>query len=359
MAPLDLPALGWGPFFDAQWQLPGAEGLVPARIAADHRDAWEAWTPSGNGWARLAGRLRRELGEREWPCVGDWVALDAPPGPDRTAVVQRVLDRRTVFLRGAAGRAARAQVVAANVDLVFVVCGLDEDYNLRRIERYVARVWASGAQPGVVLSKADLVEDAAARVAEVEASAPGVDVLAISARRGEGLAPLRARVAPGLTVALVGSSGAGKSTLLNALLGEERMETGPVRASDGRGRHVTTHRQLVLLPGGGLLLDTPGMRELQLLDEDGLDAAFDDVASLARGCRFTDCTHGDEPGCAVRAAAAAGGLDPDRLAHFLKLREEARAWERRHDARLGRADDRAWGRFLAVAKRQARSKRGG
>ncbi|HSM91477.1 MAG TPA: ribosome small subunit-dependent GTPase A, partial [Anaeromyxobacteraceae bacterium] len=348
--------LGWDPFFEAQLQ--GAPEALAARIAADHGDAYELWGASGVGWGRLAGRLRHDLRERELPGVGDWVLVDAPPGPDRTAVIQGVLERRTVFLRGAAGREARAQVIAANVDVVLVVCGLDEDFNVRRIERYLARVWASGAQPVVVLTKADLVADPGERIEEAAAHAPGADVLAVSAPRDDGLAAVRALLAPGRTLALVGSSGAGKSTLVNALLGEERMATGPVRASDGRGRHVTTHRQLVRLPGGGLLLDTPGMRELQLLDEEGLDAAFDDVALLATGCRFGDCTHGSEPGCAVRAAVAAGELAPGRLESFVKLRDEARAWGRRHDARLSRADDRAWGRLIAEAQRQIRRKRG-
>lgn len=353
----ELSSLGWGPSYEEEWQRVSTPGQVPARIAAEHRGAYEAWAAAGSGWSRVAGRLRHEL--EALPGVGDWVALDASPGPDRTAVIQRILNRRTAFIRGAAGRKASAQVVAANVDLVFVVCGLDEDFNVRRIERYIARVWASGALPVVVLSKADLVEDAGARADEVAANAPGVAVLAISALQGDGLAELRAHLAPGRTVALVGSSGAGKSTLVNVLLGEERMATGPVRGRDGRGRHVTSHRQLLLLPKGGVLLDTPGMRELQLFDEAGLEAAFLDVTVLARGCRFTDCGHGLEPGCAVRGAVDAGRLDPDRLAHFLQLEGEARSYARRHDAHLSRVDERAWGRFLAEAKRQVRRKRGG
>jgi len=355
---LELSDLGWNPFLEGQWERLAATGLVRARIASDRRGAYEVWGAEGTGWSKLSGRLRHDLAARELPGVGDWVAVDSAPGPDQTVVMQQLLERRTVFLRGAAGRAARAQVVAANVDAVFVVCGLDEDFNVRRIERYVARVRASGAQPVVVLSKADLAEDVPGRIGEVEASAPGVIVHAISARRGEGLLELRAHIAPGRTVALVGSSGAGKSTLVNALLGEERMATGEVRPSDGRGTHVTSHRQLVLLPGGGLLLDTPGMRELQILDEAGLDVAFDDVAGLEPACRFSDCAHGDEPGCAVRGAVEAGELDGERVARFLKLRDEARASKRRLDAQLSRADDRAWGRRMAEAHRQIRKKRG-
>jgi ribosome biogenesis GTPase len=353
---VDLTTLGWDPSFEEEWQRTSSPGQVPARIASEHRGAYEAWSAAGSGWSRVAGRLRHE--PEALPGVGDWVALDASPGPDRSAIIQRILERRTVFMRGSAGRTARAQVVAANVGVVFVVCGLDEDFNLHRIERYVARVWASRALPVVILSKADLVEDASVRVDEVAANTPGVAVLAISAKHGDGLAGLRTHLAPGRTVALVGSSGAGKSTLVNALLGEERMATGAVRARDGRGKHVTSHRQLVLLPAGGLLIDTPGMRELQLLDEAGLDAAFDDVAALAQRCRFTDCGHGAEPGCAVRGAVEAGTLEPDRFAHFLQLGREALAFERRRNARLSRLDEREWGKLSAEAHRQMRRKRG-
>jgi ribosome biogenesis GTPase len=273
------------------------------------------------------------------------VVLDAPPGPDRAAVIERVLARRTVFTRGAAGRQVRAQAVAANVDLVFAVCGLDADFNVRRIERYLARIAASGAAAAVILTKADLCDDVAARVAEVEGHAAGAPVLVTSALRAEGIDALRARIADGMTVALVGSSGAGKSTLVNALAGEARMATGAVRARDGRGRHVTTRRQLILLPGGGLLVDTPGMRELQLAGDDGLDAVFADVAALAERCRYRDCQHDAEPGCAVKAAVASGELDADRLEHLRKLAREARAFELRHDARKRRQAERVWGRL--------------
>lgn len=351
----ELFPLGWNTFFEAQWQSWQASDLIPARVAAEHRGAYEVWSANGRGGAQIAGRLRHE---GAFAGVGDWVALDSPPGPDRAVTVQRVFERRTVFTRGAAGREARTQVIAANVDCVFVVCGLDADFNLRRIERYVARVWGSGALPIVVLSKSDLGDGSSAAVQETEARCPGVEVLAVSAVRGDGLSEVRAKIPPGSTAALVGSSGAGKSTLVNALVGAEAMATGDVRDRDGRGCHTTTHRQLVMLPGGGLLLDTPGMRELQLSDVGGLAVAFEDVESLAAGCRFSDCTHGDEPGCAVQAAIEAGELGAERLEHFLQLQSEARSYERRHDARLRREDERAWGRLIHEAKRQVRRKRG-
>lgn len=351
-----LPALGFGPFFEEQLQRWTA--AIPARIAAEHRGTYEVWSEAGTGQARLAGRLRHELEEDELPGVGDWVALKESPGPDRIAVIEQVFERRTVFTRGAASRQVRAQVIAANVDLVFVVCGLDADFNIRRIERYLARIWASGAPPAVILNKADVCENAATRVLEVEARCPGVPVHATSALRVEGLAAIRTCIGEGLTAAFVGSSGAGKSTLVNALVGEERMMTGGVRASDGRGCHVTSHRQLLLLPDGGLVLDTPGMRELQIFEEDGLNVAFDDIANLAAQCRFRDCRHDTEPGCAVKAAVASGEIAAERLEHYRKLEREALAYERRHDERLRRQSERVWGQLYEEATRLRHWKRG-
>lgn len=339
-----LPALGFGPFFAEQ--LPHADA-VPARVAAEHRGGYEVWSAVGEGPARLAGRLVRQLEDDVAPGVGDWVTLEAPPAPDRTSIIDGVLARRTALVRGAAGRRSRAQTVAANVDLVFIVNGLDDDYNLHRIERYLARVWAGGAEPVIVLNKADLCDEVGARVRETERACPGVPVLVVSALRADGLDTLRERLVEGLTAAFVGSSGTGKSTLINALLGETRLPTHEVRTGDSRGRHTTTHRQLVLLPRGGLLIDTPGLRELQLLDEEGLATVFADIEELAAHCRFRDCTHRSEPGCAVRDATTAGDLAPERLAHYFKLEAEARSYEVRHDERRRRAAERALGRQYA------------
>jgi len=329
----ELSALGFGPFFEQQLQQSGGDEVIPARIAAEHRGAYEVWSTAGSGRAQLAGRLRLELEDAGAPGVGDWVVVKDAPDPGHTTVIERVFERRTVFTRGAAGRESRAQAVAANVDLVFAVCGLDADFNVRRIERYLARIWASGAEPAVILNKADICADTAARVAEVENHAVGVPVHVISALHSEGIEAVRACIHNGMTVALVGSSGAGKSTLVNALLGEERMRTGEVRASDGRGCHVTTHRQLVLLPGGGLLLDTPGMRELQLWSADeGLTETFEDIDALASSCYFTDCQHRTEPRCAVKAAVDDGRLPAERLANYHKLQDEQQHLLDRQDA---------------------------
>jgi ribosome biogenesis GTPase len=354
----ELSTLGFGPFFQQQLEASGDDAAIPARVAAEHRGLYEVWSAGGSGPAQLAGRLRLDLEGSGAPGVGDWVVVNNVPGTDQATVIERVLERRTVFTRGAAGRETRAQVVAANVDVVFVVCGLGADFNARRIERYLARVWASGAQPVVILNKADLCADTAARVVEVEGHAIGVPVYAISALHAEGIEAIRAHIQDGLTVALVGSSGAGKSTLVNALLGEGRMRTGEVRASDGRGCHVTTHRQLVLLPGGGLLLDTPGMRELQLLDEEGIDTVFGDITTFAEGCRFRDCRHDTEPGCAVKAAVESGELDAERFDHYRKLEREALANELRHDEHRRRQAERVWGQLSDEVARLRRWKGG-
>lgn len=340
-----LPGLGFCPFFEKQLSRMEHPAGVPGRIASEHRGAYVVWSASGAGRAQLAGKLRARLEEEGFPAVGDWVVLKEAPGPDGTGLIEQILERRTVFTRGAAGRPGRAQVVAANIDIVFAVCGLDADFNLRRIERYLARIWASGARPAVILNKADLCGNTAERMAETQSRCPMAPVHATSALLSEGLAEIRASIGEGVTAAFVGSSGAGKSTLINALLGEERMATGAVRENDGRGRHTTTHRELVPLPGGGLLLDTPGMRELQLVDEEGLDSVFDDIAALSARCRFRDCRHDTEPGCAVKEAAGSGELSPGRLEHYRKLEREAKASERRHDERLRRQSERAWGQL--------------
>lgn len=352
----NLSALGFGPFFEQQLPPSGEDTPILARIAAEHRNLYEIWSVGGIGSAGLSGRLRTELSGEYRPCAGDWVVLKSLPAADGVAVIERLLARRTVFTRGAAGRASGVQAVAANVDLVYVVCGLDADFNLHRIERFTARIWASGAQPYIVLSKADMNDTGPARAAEVGRRCPGVPVLVTSARLCEGVEALRASIRKGETAAFVGSSGVGKSSLINVLVGDERMPTGEVRSRDGRGRHVTTHRQLILLPEGGLVLDTPGMRELQLVDDEGLGAVFEDIATLAARCRFRDCRHDTEPGCAVKDAVRSGKIPAERLGHYRKLAQEAEASERRRDVRLHRQDERAWGKLTREATQIRRRK---
>jgi ribosome biogenesis GTPase / thiamine phosphate phosphatase len=330
-----LEALGWSEFFADAFAPYEPEGLIPGRVSVQERGAVVLFTANGPVQAR--GHA----------VTGDWVAFD----PDRGAV-GAVLPRRTRFARKEPWL-TEEQVVAANVDTVFLITDCGRDFKPRRLERYLTATWDSGADPVIVLTKSDLADDVWETVAEAEAVAFGVPVHAVSSVTGEGVDELEPYLAPGRTVALLGSSGVGKSTLANRLLGEELLATGDVR-SDGRGRHTTTHRELVLLPGGALLLDTPGMRELQLwADESALDETFADVAALAGECRFTDCAHGGEPGCAVRAALADGSLPQVRWESYRKLQRELRALAVKQDARL-RSEARKERRRFARSQRRTK-----
>lgn len=334
-----LERYGWDPALLAAGPLL-ERGRRPGRVVAEHRGEYSVVTEEGERRAEVSGRLRLAIrqGERERPAVGDWVALDLPSDADQ-AIIHAVLPRRSKLSRKAAGREDIEQVIAANVDAVFLVSSLDHDLNARRIERYLAVIWESGAKPVVVLTKSDLcpqrVNDA---VDMVRHQAPGVPVFALSALTGEGVEQLDAYLAAGLTVALVGSSGVGKSTLLNRWLGQQRQAVQEVR-SDGKGRHTTTHREMLPLPSGGLVVDTPGMRELAVWADDdeqaeaGLQDAFADVTRLSESCRFRDCRHEGEPGCAVALAIEQGELEAPRLASYLKLRAEAEAADRRYSRR--------------------------
>jgi ribosome biogenesis GTPase len=336
-----LESLGWNERLDAVFPPHAAAELVPARVSLEHTHIYRVLTPDGEWLARVSGRLRHEAAARaEFPAVGDWVAV-APPGEDGMARIRAVLPRASRFSRRAAGDRTVEQVVAANIDIVFLVAGLDGDFNPRRIERYLLVASDSGATPVVVLNKADLVEDAARKVEEIRALAPGVDVHAISCNDPGSLAALLAHLGPGRTGALLGSSGVGKSTIVNRILGYDLLATRDVRISDSRGRHTSTHRQLVLLPDGGILIDTPGMRELQLW-ETGEAAAttFPDLALLADACRFRDCAHESEPGCAVIGAVARGELPAARLESYRKLRAEQAQQHRLQDQRAQLQDKR-------------------
>jgi ribosome biogenesis GTPase / thiamine phosphate phosphatase len=319
---MQLEKLGWNGFFAGQ-----ERAGVPARVASATRERFLVWTENGEVEASVSGQMRRN--GSAWPAVGDWVALrpDAP-------VIEQVLERRTVLSRKHPGREMGEQVLATNIDALFIVSGLDRDYNERRIERYLVVARQSGARPVILLNKADLAEQYGIDLSEVVARLrdwSGAPVLAISAVAGDGLESLSELLAPGETAALIGSSGVGKSTLVNRLLGESKQATGEVRSDDNRGRHTTTVRSMFVMPGGWLLIDMPGLREVQLwASPDQLDASFEDVREIAHGCRFRDCTHGDEPGCAVVAA----GLDDDRLENYRKMQRELDYLDRKTDKRL-------------------------
>lgn len=298
---------------------PPHPGDLPGRVTEVHRERWRVACAHGEVWARLKGTLQHAaLVAEDLPTVGDFVYLQYEPQGD--TLVTAVLPRSSKFSRR---DNKTEQLVAANFDAVLITSSLNADFNLARIERYLAAAWQSGAQPVVVLTKADLCADPFPYIAQVERVAPGVTVHAVSAHTGDGLTELAAYLAPGRTVALLGMSGTGKSSLVNAFLGEQRLDVGDIREDDARGRHTTTHRQLLPLPSGACIIDTPGMRELGLWAVDhGVAEAFADIHALAEGCRFADCAHHSEPDCAVRAAVAAGELSAKRLSSYHKLVSE-------------------------------------
>jgi ribosome biogenesis GTPase / thiamine phosphate phosphatase len=334
----DLAALGWNPELAEQLE----PGLEPGRVIAAHRAAFDVQTATEAVRTRLPGRLVHESTD---VAVGDWVGLGE-------GLIRAVLPRRSAIVRSAAGRTSQAQTLAANVDVAFVVTSLGPELEPRRIERYLVTIWESGAVPEIVLTKADRLEDPWPLVAEVEAVALGVPVHVVSALTGQGCDSLRARFGPGTTAVLLGSSGVGKSTLVNRFAGRELMAVTETRADDDEGRHTTSHRELIELPGGGMVIDTPGIRELQLWDGDGIDEAFSEIDELAGACRFNDCTHASEPGCAVSAALASGELPRERYESWRKLQRELRAIAIRHDARLRRDERRKW----QLITREARSR---
>ncbi len=355
----DLTVLGWDDGHSLAFGSHESEGRIPGRVAQQHRGAWDVITVEGQIRCDLAGRLHGDLAPRDRPVVGDWVAVALRPD-ERAGTIQAALPRRTAFSRKAAGQVSEEQVVAANVDVVFIVSSLNEDLNPRRVERYLTLAWESGARPVVVLTKADLCDDVPAAVVAITAVAFGVDVLVVTTLTGAGVDEVRARLGLGVTGALLGSSGVGKSTLVNALVGREILATGGIREDDGRGRHTTTRRQLVILPDGGLVIDTPGMRELQLWGvDDGLDDAFTDIAELSARCRFSDCAHRTEPGCAVLAALGSGELASGRWEGYLKLQRELAHLERRVDARASADERRRWKTITREARDAGRAKRRG
>jgi ribosome biogenesis GTPase len=318
-----LHKLGWDDGWEAAFAEHRAAGLEPARVAVQHRGAYDLLAEQGELRASAANRLVREEG---LPAVGDWVGIDLT-----TNLVEALLPRRTSIGRKEVWTAIREQILAANVDVAFLTQALPLDFNPRRLERYLAMAWESGAQPVVLLTKTDLVDDLSPFLAEVEAVTFGsVPALAVSARANVGVDELRAWLEPNKTAVLLGSSGVGKSTIVNTLIGEELLATQEVREDDQMGRHTTTRRELILVPSGGVVLDTPGIRELQLWDAD-LEQTFGDIEEIARRCRFSDCNHDREPGCAVREALQDGSLSQERWQSYVKLQRELEAVEARRN----------------------------
>ena len=317
---MKLQDLGWDAFFADAFEPYEQDNLIPARVSARHHGPCELLSECG----RLGGIPSGRLSDEELPAVGDWVAVRPVEG-EKKAVIEAILPRRSAFKRKEAWRRTVEQVVAANVDTVFVMTAFGGDINPRRLERYLTAAWDSGASPVIVVNKSDLAEDPAAELVYVEPVTMGITVCTVSAVTGEGLADLEPYLGPGSTIALLGSSGVGKSTLVNRLAGQDLLATGETSA-DGRGRHTTSHRELVPLPSGALLLDTPGMRELQLwADEEVLDTTFGEISELAAACRFADCSHEHEPDCAIQAALADGTLSGERFSSYRKLQRELRA----------------------------------
>lgn len=348
--------LGWTPALADTFAPFAGEGLVPGRVALEHTHIYRVITEAGESLARVSGRLRhRATARADFPAVGDWVAVQPPEHSGDSRIVA-VLPRRSRFSRRAAGDPTEEQVVAANIDTVFLVAGLDGDFNPRRIERYLLVAVESGASPVVVLNKADLADDAAAMADVVRASVGDVPVHVVSCQVPGGVDLLRQYLGTGQTAALLGSSGVGKSTIVNRLVGQDLLKTVEVRESDSRGRHTSTARQMIVLPEAGVLIDTPGMRELQLWDSGDVRDAFGDIDELASGCRFRDCRHREEPGCAVLDAVLSGALARGRLESYHKLQNEQAFHARQLDQRTQIEERRRWKVLTKAAQKRIKEK---
>ena len=358
-----LAAYGWDPFFSDNFKELNIPDSVPCRILSEYKSSYRVKGSDGERTALLAGRMRYEVDpEYGYPAVGDWVA--AIRADEQQCVIHAILPRKSKFSRKseyrqrAGGIKTEEQVIAANIDRVFIVSALDgRNFNLRRLERYLTLAWKSGASPVIVLNKVDLCSDPDGYIRDAEDIALGAPVYAASATENIGITDIRKYIAPGQTAALLGSSGVGKSALINALLGSETQATSETRAVDGKGRHTTTNRELILLPGGGLVMDTPGMREIQMWgNETDLQDSFNDIESLAMQCRFSDCFHDAEPGCAIREAIENGVLDISRYESYLKLRKELRYIALREDGTLRQQEQLRWKKISKAAKKLKKHK---
>lgn len=354
----DLTTFGWSKFFEDNFQSYAGNGYTCGRVALEHKNFFRVYTQHGEVLAEISGKLRHEaVNRRDLPVVGDWVVIRSRPEHGRVTI-HAVLPRRTSFARKTAGSRTEQQIVGANVDTVFLLTSLNQDFSLRRIERYLIMAWESGASPIIILSKSDLCDRVADAIDEVQGVARGVPIYAISVVTGCGLQDIAQYFKGGHTVALLGSSGVGKSTLINHFAGVDHLKVQTVREHDDRGRHTTTHRELVLLPAGGVVLDTPGMRELQLWDnKEGLQLVFDDIEELAGRCFFSDCRHQDEPRCVVREALAKGTIETERYQSYEKLQKEMKYLARRQDKLSEILEKKKWKKLSRLATERARLKR--
>jgi ribosome biogenesis GTPase len=361
----NLESLGWNDFFASAFESLKLPDTVPGRVVTIEKEICQVITEAGELAAQVSGRFRFEARGDNYPAIGDWLAVRPLPGESK-AIIHAVLPRKSKFSRQYSGGRqlteggrTEEQIVAATIDTVFLVNGLDggRGFSVRRIERYLAVAWASGAAPVIVLNKADLCPNTESFTREVERAAYGISTHVVSAVTGPGMDTLRQYLSKGRTVAFLGSSGVGKSALINALLGEDRLATGEVRKSDKEGRHTTTRRELLLLPEGGAVIDTPGMREIHVWgDEEGLDNAFQDISLLARNCRFTDCRHQNEPGCAVREELRSGVLESKHFKNYLQLQRELRHLEARQEGKAALVEKMRWKQISKIQKRMKRDR---
>ncbi len=340
---MNLEILGWNSLFASSFAAHREHGQLPGRIAIQHKDRYVLYTEQGEINGQVSGKFRFEVsGLHAFPAVGDWVAFE-PGSDDQPAIIHRVLERQSKFSRKVAGTRPDEQILAANIDFAFLVMGLDGNYNLRRLERLLTAAQESGAQTIVVLNKSDLCSHLEEYTREVLSIAQDIKVIVMSALRAEDVIPLRSLLAPGTTGVLLGSSGVGKSTITNLLLEQEQIKVQDVRDSDSRGRHTTAHRELLVLPNGGLIIDTPGLRELQLWSgEEGVQESFADVEELAAKCRFRDCKHESEPGCAVTSAVEQGTLDRGRYESYQKLQREIAYQTQKQEFGVQRTEKERW-----------------